>query len=324
MYNAIGGFFELELPAGPHSYHTQASEALSSGRACLMRLCEQAQPARIYLPFYICNSVLLALDKVGVPYTFYRISEQLEIAELPVVGDNEYLLYVNYFGLKDAYVRQLQAEYREKLLLDLTQAFFYTPSAGQWAFNSTRKFFGVPDGGYLYGSIPAEDAPLAQNVNISLDHLLLRQLGRQAEAYAAFATYEAGLEYSITQMSSVSQRWLSWINYDDVAARRRTNFALYHQLLGPLNQWEMLPHDSQVPFCYPLRLGAAIERRQLFEKNIFVPSLWQDVKERSNSADYAFECRLTDELLPLPVDHRYGTAEVKYIAERILYLAGIA
>jgi len=319
MPKPIGGFFELELPPGPHRLHGQAREALSSGRACLMRLCQELRPTRVYLPFYVCDSVLMALDAAATPYRFYGLTETLELPELPRMAEGEYLLYINYFGLKDDYVATLQAHYAGRLWLDLTQAFYYVPRPEQWAFNSARKFFGVPDGAYLYGAGPTTPvgSPLV-NKSIEINHLLWRQLGRQQQAYAAFSAYEAGFSCEVSAMSDVSRTWLSWIDYPVVKARRLANFARYHELLGAYNEWQLPQQPTGVPFCYPLRLPALFNRPLLFAQNIFVPALWREVQTRAGHENYSWEVRLVDELLPLPVDHRYTPEDIDFVAAQVL------
>lgn len=319
----VGGFFELELPIGPANYHSEAT-ALASGRACLGLLMQQLRPTRVWLPFYICDSVLHALEHAKVRYSFYALTEELELATLPKLEADEYLLYVNYFGLKSAYVAMLVEQYGTQLLQDLTQAFFERPQPGQWGFNSARKFFGVPDGAYLYS--PSAVEPVEANRAISLTHLLERQLGRQSAAYTAYSHYEEGLSYEPRSISDVSRSWLSWLDYAAIARQRQANFKLYQELLAPLvsqpdppaRQWLPLPEGAG-PFCYPLRLTQEVpDRRQLFEQQIFVPWLWPEMRQRPG--DFSLEKSFVDGVLALPLDHRYGPAEIQRVAQAVITL----
>jgi hypothetical protein len=315
----IGGFFELELPAGPARPHTRAWAALASGRACLAVILQELHPSQVWLPFYICDSVLRALAEAGVPYQFYHLTEKLELVELPELAPGEYLLYVNYFGVKMSYTEVLAQHYGTRLILDLTQAFFQEPAIGLWGFNSARKFFGVPDGAFLYA--PDQRPPLALPANqaISLTHLVERKMGRQAAAYQAYSQYEEMLSYTPSGMSAVSHSLLSWLNYEKIAQQRQANFLQYQKLLAPLLQsgvareWLSLEEGS-VPFCYPLRLARLVlDRRPLFEQRIFVPWLWPELRQRSG--DFPLEKSLVDGVLALPIDHRYGPSEIEQVAQ---------
>ncbi|SNC67745.1 hypothetical protein SAMN06265337_2055 [Hymenobacter gelipurpurascens] len=321
---SIGGFFEIELPIGPVSPHARAWAALASGRACLAVLAGQLRPSRVWVPFYICDSVLQALEQAQVPYSFYALTEELEL-EAPVeLSDGEYILYVNYFGLKTTYTATLARRYGARLLLDLTQAFFEEPAPGVWGFNSARKFFGVPDGAYLYAPAPMPPVTLPSNQAISLTHLVERQAGHQAAAYAAYSQYEEQLSYAPQGMSAVSQSWLSWLDYASIARKRQANYALYRQLLAPVLQSgvarEWLPLEAgSIPFCYPLRLTRPVaDRSQLFEHQIFVPWLWPEMRQRPGA--FVREKTFVDGVLALPLDHRSGPAELSRVAEQVLRL----
>lgn len=322
----IGGFFELELPMGSAQPHSRAWAALASGRACLGMMMEKLHPTKVWVPFYICDSVLHALGNAHVSYAFYALNEELELPILPLLGNGEYILYVNYFGLKGDYTDQLSEHYGLRLLLDLTQAFFEEPSTGQWAFNSTRKFFGVPDGAYLYApdALPPPAVPV--NQSISIEHLVKRQIGAQAAAYAAYSHYEEALSYDVLSMSAISRSWLSWLDYSLIAAHRQANFHLYHQLLQPLfNEpeavaWEWFPlPPGAIPFCYPVRLARPLTDRQpLFEQSIFVPWLWPEMCQRPQY--FPLEKTFVDGVLALPLDHRYGLTEVTFVASQVALL----
>ncbi|WP_092742154.1 hypothetical protein [Hymenobacter psychrophilus] len=283
---------------------------------------EELHPTQVWLPFYICDSVLHALAAAGVAYQFYALTEELELAQLPELAPDECLLYVNYFGLKGSYAETLVHRYGAQLLLDLTQAFFEQPASGVWGFNSARKFFGVPDGAFLYA--PAQRPPLVVPPNraISLTHLVERKMGRQTAAYQAYSQYEEDLSYAPSGISDVSHSMLSWLNYEKIARQRQANFRQYQLLLAPLLHsgvaYEWLPlQDGSVPFCYPLRLAQPMPNRQpLFEQCIFVPWLWPEMRQRPGN--FALEKSFVDGALALPLDHRYGPTDIRRVAKALV------
>lgn len=147
----IGGYFELELPLG-EEYHKYAIK-LNTGRNALEYLLLAQNTHKIYLPCYICNSVLEPLHEHGIEYQFYHVDTNFEITDDFDVQQDEKVLYVNYFALKDDYIKNLAERYGvDKLIIDNTQAFYSIPIKGVDTFYSPRKFFGVPDGSYLYTS----------------------------------------------------------------------------------------------------------------------------------------------------------------------------
>ena len=119
----IGGFFELELGRRRRPMHGDAV-ALSSGRACFNAIVEQIRPDKMYVPFFVCNAVLEPLIANGIPFEYYPLDEDLEPTLAVRPADNEYLLYVDYFGLKAAASRRLVETSGTAIIVDASQAFF--------------------------------------------------------------------------------------------------------------------------------------------------------------------------------------------------------
>jgi len=313
----IGGFFELELPQTGTLYHDRAL-ALANGRVCFKALLGQVQPSKVYVPFYACHSLLLPLEEQGIPYSFYGIDEKLD-PEVPPVGDTELFVYINYFGIKNETARKLSGQLGSKLVMDNTQAFFGKSHGNGWAFNSARKFFGVPDGGFLYS--PEElGAGYPPNGSVIGEHLMLRHLGKQSEAFAWYQRSEAGQTLELRGMSDISRKILYGVDFPAVARARRHNFRALHEALRPLNavSEDLLELDAEaVPFCYPFLPSNRIPHGVFHEAGIYVPMLWQEVLDRG-IAGYGFEKYFADNLLALPVDHRVDTEDIGRMVALIL------
>jgi hypothetical protein len=65
---AIGGYFSLELPLR-EEYHKDAIR-LNTGRNCLEYLLRARGYKKVYLPYYICDSVLEPIKRQNVEYEF--------------------------------------------------------------------------------------------------------------------------------------------------------------------------------------------------------------------------------------------------------------
>jgi len=139
----IGGFFELEISDGRRPFHTDAA-ALSSGRAALRCILQAVRPARVWMPFYICEAALQPCEAEDVPVEFYPIDEAFDPilpAGAPAAG--ECLVYVNYFGLKSStnYTTFLAASWGVATDIPVPGDFdgdgkadiaVYRPSTGAW------------------------------------------------------------------------------------------------------------------------------------------------------------------------------------------------
>jgi len=311
----IGGFFELEIAAGSGPLHPRAA-ALSSGRAGLRCILEALRPSRAWVPFYICDAALQAFSATGVAVELYGIDEAFDPILPPGAPKaGECLIYVNYFGLKSATAAALVAAHGNRMIVDDTQAFFATGYAGAWSFNSARKFFGVPDGGYAYGA-GLSDASYPGPSHVAYEHLVNRLLGDQELAFTQYLQNEAQVTATVCRMSVLSERLLAGVDYPEVRKRRLVNFAALHDALSARNCLTPLlsPHDAEVPYCYPLLSSTPVPWSALWSQGVFAPRLWAEVPKRPNARQFARESMLADCLLPLPIDHRYGPEDIARLA----------
>lgn len=311
----FGGFLELEIGRPREAYHS-GGLALCSGRACLNRIIDEIRPQRVHVPFYICGSLLAPLRARGIPVCFYALGDLLEPVEPIDMADGDALVVVNYFGLKDDAVRVAAQRYRGGAVIDNAQAFFARAYPDAWTFNSARKFFGVPDGGYAFGpGLGPEDRPRLDRPRS--DHLIARLQGDVAGGYASYLEAEAAITAEPLGMSRLSERLMTSVDYEGVAKTRRRNYQRVHERFGSRNRLPvgLLTLGSQVPYCYPLLPTPPLPAREsLWKAGLFIAVLWPDL-EQHRTASFDREHRLAAELLPLPIDQRYGDADIDELCD---------
>lgn len=321
----IGGFIGLEPGGtGPVEIHSGAL-FLSSGRACMAAILD-ASPGvvRVHIPYYSCDSALAAMAERGIEVSFYPIGESLLPQKRIEPQDDELLVLIDLFGLRGSAFAQLGAGLGRNVVFDDTHAFH----AGrrdplQWSFNSARKFHGTPDGAFLYAPIPLQ-APTARNEAVSAEHLLLRYLGANAEAYAAYRRNEECVTTELLAGNLISELLLQRTDHANCMEARRRNFLKLAELLGPLNAIPVQLGPDAAPYCYPLFLEGDRSRLRggLQALGIFVPALWNDVITRDAEAGaFLLEKELSRGLVALPVDQRYGVSEMEMVAQNVKILA---
>ena len=317
----IGGFFELELPTKGSLYHDRAL-ALANGRVCFKVLLNCIKPTKVYLPFYCCDSLILPLREAAIPYEFYAINAAFDPIGIPLLGDSELFVYINYFGLKTLTGRKLSKLLGQQLVVDNSHAFFEESYGISWAFNSVRKFFGVPDGGFLFSPQYLEDN-YTPNAHIITEHLWLRLFGKQDDANEFYHQSEAAQTLEVKGMSNLTKQILYSVKFIDVARARKRYFKILDRVLRPLNLVPEnilnLVHDA-VPFCYPFLSYKPIDRKVFHEHKVFTSSLWDDVLKR-NTEGYAFEKRMSQNLIALPIDHRLTEDDLHRLIELVLQVA---
>jgi hypothetical protein len=317
---AVGGFFELETIGGGHLWH-RGSVALTSGRACLRAILEVMRPARVLVPFYLCDAALAPLRLLDIPFEFYSLTPSLDPA-LDAWPDDAGVLYVNYFDMKTGGADVLAAAIGPRAIVDDTQAFFRRGHAPGWSFNSARKFFGVPDGAYVYGPRTGDVRPAAPNDGAQSEHLASRLAGSQELAYQQYVDAEAQVSTDVRRPSRAASRLLDGLPYEQVRTARRRNFAQLHDRLADMNTLGMdLTLDADAaPFCYPFLPSRPSLHQALWQRQIFVPRLWPEVASRPGGP-CAWERDLAARLLPLPIDHRYGHDDMTRITDAVLEIA---
>ena len=271
---AIGGYFELELNRGIE-YHENAIK-LNTGRNCLEYIIKASGIQKIYLPAYTCNVIMEPIIKLKIKFEFYNIDENLEPIFNKDLSVNEALLYTNYFGIKDKSVKKLARIYKKKLIVDNSQSFFSKPHNILGTFYSPRKFFGVPDGGYLYCKKKI-DGLLFHDLSYERMEHLLRRLDTTAElGYKAFVKNDKSLSNQpIKQMSNLTQAILQSIDYKEIKKRRMLNFNFLHKKLKDLNGLKIGLNNNSIPMVYPFLYTKKELHKFLIERKIYVAKYWK-------------------------------------------------
>ena len=275
---AIGGYFSLELPYNSKGEYHHNAIRLNSGRYCLEYVLRVKKYTKVFLPYYMCDAVLQPINKLGIDYEFYHIDKEFHIAETLHPRKTEVILYCNYFGLMDEYVKIVAYQYAPNIIIDNTQAFFSRPLPGIDTFYTCRKFFGVADGAYLYTDKKA-DFDIPQDYSSSRMLFLLERVDKSAED--AFSLYHASEEYldhtEIKLMSKVTKKIMSSINYNEVITRRKKNYILLDEILSQRNLLHFTLESSLVPMIYPYLVNDVNMHKILIENKVYVPKYWANV-----------------------------------------------
>ena len=302
----IGGYFELELPSFSE-FHAEAI-ALNSGRFCLEYILRCRKYAKVYVPYFTCDSAVEPFVKLGIPYEFYHIDRDYQIIDDISLRENEALMYTNYWGLHDDYCKKLVSKYDKQLILDYTQAFYSRPIGGIDTFYSCRKFFGVPDGGYLYTDAIA-DFQLEQDASYTRMDSLVKRIDLSPEAgYDDFHRISNEFhQIPIRRMSNFTKRMMRGIDYGYAAQQRLDNYNFLRKHLGGRQL-----NFGEVPMVFPYLAEQGQElRKTLIANKVFVAKYWPNVDEWAG--EDALETWMANHILPLPIDQRYGKEDMERI-----------
>lgn len=304
--NIIGGYFALEINGGG-DYWPEAVR-LNTARNCLRYIIRNYKIQTLYVPSYTCPVVWEAVRSERCGMRFYSIDHNfLPQASFPT---DAYILYTNYLGVCSEKAVRLAQQY-PRLIVDCSQS-FYSSKLGLASFNSARKFFGVPDGAYLFMDWQP-NVELERDISMGrVSHLLARTEHGAEAGYPMFRENEEVLcGEDIKAMSRLTHTILQGIEYQSSAQKRRANYSILEELLGDINELSCPIGEQDVPMAFPFFCRKKNLREKLISKKIFIPTYW------TGQLDAGFGAELELFLLPLPIDQRYGPEDMEYIRDCI-------
>ncbi len=312
----IGGYFELETNNFGSVFHENAI-AVNSCRNALEYVLLVNKYKKIYLPYYTCDVTLQPIKNLNIDFEFYYLDNDF-FPKIEIIEENEALLFVNYFGLLNNNISILEKKY-QNLIIDNAQAFYAKPFDTVSTVYSPRKFFGLPDGGFVYSKKKLKINLEVDKSSDRMSHLITRIEDGAEAGYKLFQQNDDKLnDLPLRRMSIITKKLLSNIDFESALKKRNENFNILHQALKNKNEFSSIIEkvDINGPMVYPFfRKGNDQLRNQLIAKKIFVAKYWPDVLDRVNNK--SFEAYLVNNLIPLPIDQRYNKNEMNFIIEKI-------
>ena len=309
----IGGYLELENPSG-YEYYSDL-KAVNSARNGLLYLLKAKRVEKLYIPYFLCDSVSGVCKREGFSYEYYNVTSDFLPDFDKKLESNEYLYIVNYYGqISNERIIQFKQKFKN-IILDNVQAFFQKPLVGIDTIYSCRKFFGVPDGAYVSTDADIKTF-LPQDLSYDrMTHILGRYEKECASShYADFRKNEQRFaELELRNMSNLTHALLKAIDYEAVKSIREENFKFLNEKLASVNLLKLSVPVG--PYAYPFycKSGSMI-KKELAEQKIYIPTLWPEVIQMGQPLEKKF----AENILPLPCDQRYDLTDMERVVFEIL------
>ncbi|HOS46250.1 MAG TPA: hypothetical protein PLQ69_07220 [Paludibacter sp.] len=337
----IGGKFGfpaqfLNAVASPH--FLQGNPALLfNARSGIKLVVDQLKSKQIWLPSFLCDSIITAIDPSISKISFYPIDDLLNVQSedfIAKIHSEDIFLLIDYFGfpIDSGLIRKIRAR-GCKILRDCSQALFFDWNDELCDFHlfSPRKFLGVPDGGILHWQknislhIPTLDEPEQEVMYPLLQALILRRdfdLHKDDKEWLLlFREAESHFKPEYRAMSQLTTLLLTKaFDYDFIKKQRQKNFRILALMLPDLAIYRNLP-DGVTPLGFPIRYyNRKFLQKQLFARNIFPPIHW--VIDTYVPHEFEKSHKLSQQILTLPCDHRYTEEDMIYLANAVLEIVG--
>jgi len=324
MNQIVGGMFGLKIEPDAHCtappFLTKPYLLLSTARSGIALLVECLRPSSVWMPSYLCDVMLKAVD--GNAVQFYPVDARLRIASdewVDALREGDLVVFIDYFGLPTDTEMIYAAKQREAWVLeDASQALLSSTTQAQADFvlYSPRKYLGVPDGGILVFNNPESsvrdrslsDPPPSwwlRSLRASVLRHEFDQFGGERKWFDIYKQVDSEGPTTPYRMSELSQLLLQrHFDYSSIAKRRRDNYATLLERLDEYALFTTLP-AGVVPQGFPVRVRNRDRVRQyLFEHNIYPPVHWPIrgcVPDRFHESH-----KLSNEILTLVCDQRYS------------------
>lgn len=320
-----GGYLPFEMTSGDDYFSRYGAAHVirtNSAKAAIYFAIRQMKLKKVYVPYYMCNSVLHMLKGMEIDIKQYWLTDKL----LPNLKEKEAdagILLVNYFGVMDSEICEEVSKYTN-VIIDHSHAFFCPPVFREDVCNvySCRKFVGVPDGGYLVSKRALCVDLEPDKVSKHFSYLTISAEFGMNEVYAEKMESDRYFYDNYKGMSLLSQSLLSSVAYEQIQKKRKENFGVLNQILKERNHFSF-DENLAAAYLYPFwpkesNLGAEVLKKALVSKKIYTPTLWRELI--CSQWEDTIEYQISKETIFLPVDQRYDSEDMEYLADTILKL----
>jgi dTDP-4-amino-4,6-dideoxygalactose transaminase len=311
----IGGNHGLPDVAQGQTIKPLSKNALINGRSCLHSIIKHLGMPTIWMPSYLCESLLHPSYDVN----FYRVDKSLAIDEsfLLQTKPSDVVLVIDYFGftqsqsifdkIKSRGCASIEDASQSLLSERCTEADF--------TIYSLTKCLGLPDGGMIASkdnSFHVETLPPPpEYIQSSLSYRKKRadfDKGQNAEWYSTYLSHKKNLvPVGPYAMSDISSSLYASYDHIEIIQRTRENYEALQQELTPIKKLE----SGVCPIGFPL----LHEDRdnllaRLIENKIYPPVHWTLKKVPSAFSDSHW---VSKREITLPCDHRYNREDMEKI-----------
>lgn len=337
----IGGMFGLDETPNPNSsmppFLNDRAILLLNASSCIALLVELLSPSQVWMPSYLCESMVKAVDARLATVKFYEVDYDLALptlAWLDEVEPNDLVVLVDYFGFPgDAFCVSGIKERGAWLLEDASQALL-SKEVGRFSdfvLFSPRKFLGVPDGGVLVLNHDIEfcdfrlESPPARWWLKAFSATVQRRefdlYGGNRRWFELFQESEAESPIGFYGMSEFSKMLLRHsFDYLTIVQRRVENYRFLANSLSDLAVFPTLP-PQVVPLGFPIRTRNRDRIRQiLFEHDIY-PAVHWPIQEIVPGR-FKDSHQLAAEIMTLPCDQRYDSSDIEQMANLVREVLG--
>lgn len=300
---------------------------------------------RALLPAYTCSTVVNPFAQAGWECSYYSVNKSLriDVNEVKALYSNNkvsLILVHPYFGmdLNDEEIHLLEVLHNDgcKVIVDLTQCIFSVKDYefADYIVGSYRKWYEVPDGGYLKTSIQEEafktvftenedfvslqtDSMYLRGLYFDTDNERVKDISRRLNKQAVRLIEKSIVPHA---MSAFSISMMRKVDMDKCQSQRFENYKFLFHNLKDNGHFKLACTNLEEVTTAPLYFVIFVQDRTTLQatlaaEHIYAPVIWpvpnDDVLINETIKS------IYDTVLAIPVDQRYDLTDMAKIIKLI-------
>jgi hypothetical protein len=280
----------------------------------------------IWVPSYVCDAVTKAIAPLERRVHVYPDRPgSADWCSPPDPATDDLVIVIHYFGIINRAALSWAAHRAGRtwsVLEDCVQAAYSQDAgvAGEYAVTSLRKWWPAPDGALVCASRPLAATPLAlpdeEYISRRVAAKLLKSCGRDD------ATYLTWFEQAEQRLEGAAPRAVSWIatqllssaDTRPAATARRANWSSLADGVARCGALQAVFADlapGEVPLAFPMVVGEG--RRDELRSFLAARRIYCSIHWKMPEGAAAADRDLSQRILSVPIDQRYGAADMQFI-----------
>lgn len=307
----------------------------SSGRAAILHVLKniKIQNKNVLLPSYLCDSIVNSFLKSGYKCFFYDINRDLSInLESIYKFENIGIFYhLGYFGFAtNKSCKSVLTNLKKRgiiIIEDVTHSLFLdfdNFEENDFYIGSIRKWFGIPDGGFVASKkyeLPKLGFNNSEFYRLRLDALILKKhyidVFNNIEKTVFLEKFDKAEDFldnnwDVNGISELSLNIIENLDIKDLQKRRIENYNYLYDNFEISNNIEIINPRATINAC-PLFFTILILKNRdsfrdvLIKHNVYCPIHWGKI-DNINVNEFLY-----DHELSIPCDQRYNLSDMDRI-----------
>lgn len=315
----------------------------NTGRSAIEAILKALEIEKIWLPSFICNSVIDAVKRSGCEICYYPVNTHLEV-DINFFAQNgidsgDVFYVMEYFGLtiSEEVLSFIEDIHHKGVIVfeDITMSLLSSnPESfafGDYVLGSIRKWIPIPDGAFLASKhnlpeMPKENAAYDYTLYYFVAQIMKWHYLKNPDVYDKNVFLEfsnKGIQslfsdYRIRRMSDIALSLMqNEENWEKHVTRRRSNYEKLYELLKQIPQIRLLNKCEEG--MIPMGMFILTENRDGLLNHLIESDIYCNVHWRQNEATELFDgsAYLARHCITIPCDYRYDNEAMLFIYENV-------